>query len=248
MNGYEFLVIRDASEEDGRLYPVMGDAQHPVEPEPGDGTPMRFTAGGLDIMESLPNGMKKIAGLRDVRLDLVLTDARLALSCDKFDKGGGWWGIGGAGAAIALVADGVSKVRAAHRRRGKALLGQVRYPWIRCVGFMPKTGWASDEQLRVGVVSKLADGSTRDLYLDLILPKTVASQAVAEELVSRAARHRLTRTPFREEERAALESLAGRPTLPVPEKGKFALHQMPRYSYVSPDSVDLLPHPTPERT
>ena len=81
--------------------------------------------------------------VRKVRIDFFITDARLAVACSKYDKGGGWVG----GAAAMIVFNAVSKARAAIRSHGKMLAGQVRYPWLRWVASTPKTGFTSDERL-----------------------------------------------------------------------------------------------------
>ena len=57
----------------------------------------------------------------------------------KYDKGGGWWGIG-TGAVIALGANMVSHALAAPRRKGTILTGHICYNWLRKVGGSPKNG------------------------------------------------------------------------------------------------------------
>ena len=72
----------------------------------------------------------------NVRISLFITDARVALACSKYDKGGGW--IGSPTAMLMLNA--ASKGLAAVRRHGKMMVGQARYPWIKAVGSTARSG------------------------------------------------------------------------------------------------------------
>jgi hypothetical protein len=235
--GYSILAIRTAEEEDGRLYPVVGDDRSPVELEPLDGSIQRLSGRAVMVSELVAGGMKTVARFKDVKVDVLITESRVALCCDKYEKGGGWVGFG-AGAFVAVAANGVSKARAAHRRRGKMLVGQVRYSWLRCVGYKPKAGWGSGEKLRLGVVVKLADGATRDLLLDIALPKGVDSKSVARAIVTRAARYRLEHIAIDDvDERRQFEELAAATELAPPEPKKFSMYQMPRYFFVSPGTA-----------
>jgi hypothetical protein len=239
--GYAMLAIRTAAEDDGRLYPVVGDEQSPVELESLDGSIEHLKGRAVTVSELVPGGFKTIARFRDVNIDLLITESRVALCCDKYEKGGGWVGVG-AGAFVAVAANGVSKARAAHRRRGKTLVGQVRYSWLRCVGYKPKAGWGSREQLRLGVVVKLADGATRELFLDVALTKGIDSKAAAQAIITCAARYRLDHTVVEDtDERRRFEELARTPELARPEPKKFALCQMPSYFFVSAGTA----HPVP---
>ena len=198
---FAMLAIRTADEEDGSLYPVPGLQNGSVTMEQWDGEPLRLTGSSITVQELRSGTWRTLQRLRDVKLDLLITDSRLVVSCSKFDKGGGWVGFGGGGVVFALAANGVSKARAAHRRHGKLLVGQVRYSWMRCVGYKPKAGWGSNEEIRLGVVVKSDDGERQELFMDVALPKNVHSAAVARAIVTRAAAYRLTHTQFEDEDR-----------------------------------------------
>jgi hypothetical protein len=230
---FAMLAVRTADEEDGRLYPIPGKERGSVETEGWDGQPLRLTGGSVTVQELSSGTWRTLQRLRDVKLDLLITDSRLVVSCGKFDKGGGWVGFGGGGALFALAANGVSKARAAHRRHGKLLVGQVRYPWLRCVGYKPKAGWGSHEEIRLGVVTKSGEGERQELFLDIALPKNVDSAAVARAVVTRAAAYRLAYTEVADDDRPKLVELSEDPSIPAPEAKKFALYDIPRYCYVS---------------
>jgi len=227
------LAIRTADEEDGRLYPLPDEQKGSVRMEQWDGEPLRLTGSALVIQELRSGKWRTLQRLRDVKLDLLITDSRLVVSCSKFDKGGGWIGFGGGGVVLALAANGVSKARAAHRRHGKLLVGHVRYPWLRCVGYKPKAGWGSSEEIRLGVVARSRDGERQELFLNIALPKNVDSAAVARAVVMRAAAYRLTHTEVQDEDRPRFEELSEGPRLATPEPKKFALYNIPRHYYVS---------------
>lgn len=234
--GYAIFAVRTADEDDGRLFPVIGDDQSPVELEPLDGSVDRVVSEGFEVSELVAGGWKHLMKLES-KADILVTDARFVVACTKFTKGGGWVGFG-AGAFVALAANGVSKARAANRRRGKMLVGQVRYAWLRSVGYMPRRGWGSKEELRLGVKVKTESGETRDLFLDVSLPKHVNSGELARAIVRRAAAYRLAHTGVdTEEERQALTELIDAARLPAPEAGKFAMYSMPRYFFVSAASA-----------
>ncbi|MFI4991565.1 MAG: hypothetical protein ACHQHO_11730 [Solirubrobacterales bacterium] len=230
--GFSMLAIRTPDEEDGRLYPLPGEEQGSVRMEQWDGEPLRLTGSAITVQELDSGRWRTLLRARDIKLDLLITDSRFIVSSSKFDKGGGWVGFGG-GAFFALAANGVSKARAAYRRRGKLLVGQVRYPWLRCVGYKPKAGWGSSEQIRLGVVARSGDGERQELFLDVALPRNVDSAAVARAIVARAAAYRLAYTDVHDEDRARFEELADGPTLPPPEPKKFALYNLPRHYFVS---------------
>jgi hypothetical protein len=230
--GYSILAIRSAAEDDGRLYPVVGDSCTPVRPEQWDGETQRVTASALQVSELVSGGLKTVARFPNIKAEILITDSRVVVASSKYEKGGGWIGFG-AGAFVAVAANGVSKALAAQRRRGKMLVGQARYPWLRCVGAKPKAGWGSSEQLRIGVVVKSENGGTRELLLDATLPKDVDSSAVARGIITRAARYRLEYTAVEDDERARYEELADAQRLSAPAPKSFAMYQLPRYYFVS---------------
>jgi len=230
---YRILAVRATDEEDGRLYPTVTPAGT-VEGDAWDGDPLRIGASALEVSELISGGWKTQQRFKGVKVDVLITDCRFIVTCTRFNMGGGWWG----GVAVAAVANGVSKARAAHRRHSKALVGQVRYAWLRCVGYKPKLGWASNEEVRLGVVVKTRDGATRELHLDVRLPKNVDSAAVARAVVARAARYRLHYTDIADAaERVIYEELAEGPALPAAEPKQFALYRLPRCFFVDTGSA-----------
>ena len=113
--------------EAGLILPVPGPQANAIVLEARDGQNIQtLTARSAELTH---NG-RTVFRVRDVRIDVYITDTRVALACSKYDKGGGW--IGSPTGMILL--NTVSKTRAALRRRGKMMVGQVRYPWVQRVG------------------------------------------------------------------------------------------------------------------
>lgn len=201
---YTICAIRDVVEgrfgpEDGLLLPVPALETDTVLLEPRDGArPSRVLCNEVQVRGGEAN--RRLLRAPSVRAQVLLTDARLTVACSKYEKGGGW--VGDPVSMLALNAG--SKLLAAARRRGKMLVGQVRYPWIQAVYAQNKSGWSGSEMLRVVVRS-----AGESMRLELTFPKDVDATAVATDLIRRAARFRLAVEPGLEaEERARLTELA----------------------------------------
>jgi hypothetical protein len=233
------ITIRDVPEpgtvdlfEDGLLLPIPSVERNTILLEDRDGEDVRrltAKAAAVDL-----NG-KKLASMSDMRIDVYVTDARVAIACSKFDKGGGWTGMG-TGALVAVAFNAGSKILAANRRRGKMLVGQARYPWIASAGSTSRIGMFSSEGLYIKV--KSPDGI---LQLRLDLPKNIDAASVAAEVARRAAIYRLACEPAMDaEKRAALEPLTKAERI-EPEKGMVRYHVLPFYQTLGEDSGRLLP-------
>ena len=229
---FNILVVRTAEQDDGTMYPVIGDETWPIELEPLDGPrPQTLVATGLSVSVVDGGALKRVVTVKDIKADVLLTDARVAVACEKYTKGGGWVGIGGGAAVVALGLNAVSKARAAHRRQGKILVGQVRYPWLKSVGCEAKTGFTSVEAIRLSIVEAVG-AEKRQVVLTATLPKNVSAAAVAQAIVQRAARYRLAYTNLEGTQRARTEQLSQAPML-VAEPKKFVFYDLPSYFYAS---------------
>lgn len=207
---WTFLGIIDGSDDDPALYPVLSErgSVRPVALDVEDGQrTMFFNATRVTIDQrnsTLPP--VTLQDHRELNFCAIITDERLIVYCEKFDKGGGWLGFGDGAAVLALGANTVSKVRAASRRRGKLLAGQVRYSWLSSVVALPKVEWGTSEKLRLVVATH--QNPSRALQITLSLPKQVNADSVATEIVRRAARQRLNHVDIPREMRAAVQALA----------------------------------------
>jgi hypothetical protein len=233
--GFNVLAVRSGEDTgDDALHPLLSDASHPelIALDRYDGPNVaRTVATDARVFQVNGRGLKQIAKLTDVRIDVYITDGRLAMACQKYDKGGGWVGFGGAGLLIAVTANVVSKARAARRSRGKVLVGHVRYPWLKAVGATSKTGFFTSEAIRLEFAQNLTTGIVHSV-LELTLPKNTDATQVAQDLIHRAASYRLAHFPEHDAEaRAKFTSLSQAPPRLRPQPGKFAIQQMPNYYF-----------------
>lgn len=227
---YTICAIREIADapgdiEEGLFYPVGLEQRDTVALEPRDGSNVkRLKCTAIAIAPV--GGKQTLLRAKEVSAQVLLTDARLTVACTKYDKGGGWSGWGVGGLALAMPLNAASHALAARRRRGKMLVGQVRYPWIHAVYAQSRVGFGGTEKLRV-VAS--ASGSTR-LRIDLTFPKDIDACAVGTELVRRAAAFRLAYDDqaFADDERRRLRELTeAAPLKFVKGSGQMAGHQFP---------------------
>jgi len=201
---FDIVTIRELDGDgDGLLFPIPSSEVNGIELEPADGKNV-MTAQVASISVNTGRENSRVVMVPDVKATLYVTDCRVALACTKFDKGGGYFGLG-VGAVVAFGANAVSKARAAGRRRGRSLVGQVRYPWLTAVGYSPKRGFTTREGLRLAVRDQ-----ERDLLvkLDLTFPKSVVAQTLALEIVRRASSYNLERVVYNEAEAKIVRALA----------------------------------------
>jgi Protein of unknown function (DUF2510) len=230
---FNILTIRTAEHEDGSLYPVLGDDKSEIEIEQLDGKDIKILyANALQVRRVVGSSLVKEVGIADIKATVYITDARVAVACSKYDKGGGW-----RGASLAVpVLNLASKARAASRRKGKMLVGQIRYPWLAQVGFTEKAGFGTLDALRLEVVEK-ADGVERVVYLDLDFPKGTDTGRLALLISQRSAAYRLRNDPeLSPDEREKFEHLVRGVALRSEPK-KFAFFKMPTRYFVSSASA-----------
>ena len=216
--------------ESGLILPIPATEKNTILMEDRDGNSVqRLTASAVVFQVGGRTVMKD----RKIKIDLFVTDARFALACSKYDKGGGWMGSPG----TMVAANAISKARAAMRSRGKMLVGQVRYPWIQKVGCSPKTGWASEEQL---IFHETAKGGAA--VLTLTLPKDVDSTLAAAEIIRRVARYRLTNEELDASTREQLERLAeAEPSDAIASGEKERYFTIPSPRFVDEESARIAP-------
>ena len=220
--------VADVTEQ-GLIFPVPGAQKNTVVFEQRDGEAIQsLTAKALEFKV----GNRTMLRVRKVRIDFFITDARLAVACSKYDKGGGWVG----GATTMVVFNTVSKARAKLRSRGKMLAGQVRYPWLRWVASTPKTGYASEEAL---ILHWAAENGTA-MTLTLTLPKNLEASRIAAEIVDRAARYRLVSEELDPDARAGIEAHLGSQSR-VTAGGEKTVFEMAAPRPVNEDSARIAP-------
>ncbi len=206
--GYTLLTLRTGEEDDGRFYPVLGDNPL-IEREPSDGARQdQLTA--VNLTAKVVGGSKNIAAARKIKADVLITEARVAVACEKYDKGGGWVGFGLGGIAVSLTANAVSKSRARRRSRGKVLVGQVRFSWLIWSGYTSHPLMRAQTLRLVLVVP--GDRGPTSLLLDIGLPMSVDVAGLSLSIAQQAARYQLQHNAGPESGRSSLVALVEAPT------------------------------------
>lgn len=233
---FNVLTIRSGLDTgNDALYPVLSDATAPeiIALDRYDGpNVVKVAATAVRVLEA-GSSLKTLVKLSEVKIDVYITDGRVALACEKYDKGGGWVGFGGAGVLVAVTANAVSKAMAAKRSRGKVLVGHVRYPWLKMVGAASKSSFVTAEAIRLEYAEKLPGGVVRKM-LELTLPKNIDATLVAQEITRRAAAFWLANYPgMSVENRAKYASLCEAPPRVEPPPKKYAFVRMPTFFYAN---------------
>ncbi len=224
--------IGDAS-DDGAVWPVpAGDPDGwLIEREAGDGDhPLFLPLTGVQEQEVLPGGVKTLTRVTKASGWVHITSSRCAVAVQNFDKGSTYLGFG-AGAVVALAATGISKARAAHRRKGKLLVAQVRWQWLSAVAACPANGRQAPQLRLVCNTRKGTESCTYRLDVDLV--GTAPSLQAAQECIRRAAAWRLACFPGREEHLDKIRELAEAPPLAEPARGKLSTYIMPNYFFMN---------------
>lgn len=180
-------IVTRSSPGDGRQCPRWTGGST-VAGEPADGPLDEFPARRILVGRLGPEITPELT-LDDVSARIVITDSRVAVVCRRFeDKGGGWYGFGW-GALFALVANIVSKARAAGRGAGKAAVGHVRYEWVSFVGWKSKAAGGNGDEVRIGYRPPDEPGAT--FVVDVRIPADLDPALVAIEILRRTARWHL---------------------------------------------------------
>jgi hypothetical protein len=224
---YCMLAVRTVDDTDDRLYPAIADTRGTIAAEPLDGDPLRVTARGMHVGELIGDGSRTLRRLGRAKIDVLLSESRVAVSCANFDR------IGRFGNRVLP-----------RRRRRRILAGQVRHQWLRSVGFNPRMSWRGREEVRLGVTFVDDLGAAHELYLTLVLPNNIDSGAVAQAIVSRAARYRLEHMEADQGDRERYEELRRAERLGRPDPDSFASYEMPCYRRVDASSAQAERRPS----
>jgi hypothetical protein len=224
---YDVLSVCENGDENFPLYPALND-DILIIPEASDGPlgqALRVTK--VIVRRKVGNSYKKVTETNDIAFDVWITNSRVILYCKKFEKGGGWVGWGLGGLAVAVVANSVSMAVAASRRKGKALVGNVRYPWISSVMFAPRSGFGTEEQLRLCFVDG-TDSSRPECDVTLYLARGSDSNRLARAIVDRIISARYASGEEMDaDELARFEALRTSGLASPPQKGSLAPYKIP---------------------
>lgn len=163
----------------------------------------------ITAMACTPGTPTQIGAFDRVTASLTITEGRLAVACSKYDKGSTYVGWGGIGLLVAVGATSVSKARAAGRRRGKMLVGHVRYDWLKLIEVKGYMGGYMGGYI-VAVLSDPTSANAPELFLRLNFGRQTDVLSVARNVIRSAAVYRSKRSQ-NTQERRALEQCAASP-------------------------------------
>lgn len=235
---YRILAVRSsADEQGGAMYPLI-DGNRDLRLEPLDGSNITRVEGkALSSQRAVDGKLQRITGA-NVDCELYITDARVAVRCLHYDKvhwdGQANWDLVTMGGGMALTDLAIRKVYHAAKTRHKALVGHLRYPWIRDVGFQADEARKGGLGLRFRVTVGTPTQS-EDLYLTVQL-RSGDAEALAREAAMRVARYRLAHAKLDEVRRILTERLLGvEPLAPIP--GQVAWYRIPTFSFAGPNTA-----------
>ena len=223
------------------IFPYLSDDLIPL-PEAMDGNIRGYRLEGISLSKS-PDGQKGFQEMLNlISRDnyLYLTESRLIVLNQKYNKNeaGSWIGFGGVSAMVigeALTAAG--RAVEAHKRKGKALVGHLRYEWISMVRYKEKKGILSYPVLEI----YYKDINKTTWCLTLYLPTSDGgAYSFAEYLVHALAIHRTKMDDKKDEDTQKFidkyTDVKNHIPLP-PAEGDFAQISVPVYYFATKGKV-----------
>lgn len=201
---FTVLAVVDSSHDDGSLYPIKADDNDSlIRLEPLDGLDCeRIAVSRLVVHQTIEGKFKEIIRLGDIKAEMVISDARVAVACLNYNRAGGV----GLGLLAAAAINTARKAQTAHSQDPKVLVGQVRYPWIWTMGCHARSGFGLGHgEIHVGL-----NAGSKSAPLPTFLTVAVkgdSAERVAREITRRAVSYRLTHGDVRDDVRTKLEAL-----------------------------------------
>jgi hypothetical protein len=152
------------------------------------------------------------------------------------------WGVGGL--AVAIVANSVSHAIAASRRKGKALVGHMRYPWVESVMFSPRTGYGTENNVRIAFVDG-TDDSRPECDITFYIERHRDANQLARHIVDRVIAYRYASGEEMDaDELARFEALRLSGLTAAPAKGYLSSYKIPT-SWRVPIGLTTVPGAAP---
>lgn len=224
---YNALAVVQVGDAPDVLHPSINDALQ-IIPELADGpldTP--FQVSMVSVRRKVGNAWVSQTRTQDISFQMWVTGSRVLLYCRNFDKGGGWTGWGLGGLAVAVTANAISKGMAANRRKGKALVGNIRYPWITRVSFSPRNGFGTRETVELEYMDG-TDPTKPACSVTIHLDNRTDANRVARHIVDKIIAYRYANgETLNDDELAKFENLRTSGLLATPDKGFMSVYNLP---------------------
>ncbi len=224
---YNVLAVCQNGEENYPLFPTLNDELTVMGEQLDGGFGETIQVSKVVVRRKVGNSFKTVMETKDLSFQVWVTASRVIFYCKKFEKGGGWMGWGVGGLAVAIVANSVSHAMAASRRKGKALVGNIRYPWVSRVSFAPRNGMGTENQVRISFVDGTED-SRPDCDITFSIERHRDANRLARHIVDRVIAYRYASGEELDAgELAGLEALRTCGLVAAPAKGYLASYSIP---------------------
>ena len=241
---YNVLAVCQNGDENFPLFPALNDELLVVGEELDGGFGETIQVSKVIVRRKIGNSFTTVTETKDLSFQVWVTASRVIFYCKKFEKGGGWMGWGVGGLAVAIVANSVSHAIAASRRKGKALVGSVRYPWVSSVMFAPRNGMGTENQVRLVYVDGTED-SRPECDITFYIERHRDANLLARHIVDRVIASRYASGEEMEpEELAAFERLRISGLAAPPAKGYLSSYKVPT-SWRVPIGMTKVPDAVP---
>jgi len=172
----------------------------------------------------------------NIKPSLFVTDSRVILFCQDYDKGDSQYSGNGS-----LILNALEHRKGKKRAAGKAFAGHIRYEWLLHVGYKKKVSFGTDEQ----ILLIYQDNDQTTYKLELIFTKTTDAEALAHDILRRACNYRLTMTDTDSQNEKAVEAFkkyanGGRIDPSDDPKTKYSIVRLP-YCYLAPGGKTFRP-------
>jgi hypothetical protein len=243
---YNVLAVCENGEENFPIYPTLNDDLL-VMGEPLDGGfGETIQVSRVTVRRKVGNSYQTVMQTKDLSFQVWVTASRVVFYCKKFEKGGGWVGFGLGGLAVAIVANSVSAAVAANRRKGKALIGNIRYPWVSSVMFSPRSGYGSENDVRIAYVDGTED-SRPDCDITFSIERHRDANLLARHIADRVIAYRYSSGEEMDADvLARFETLRTSGLAAVPAKGRLSSYKIPT-SWRVPIGMTKVPSAVPTR-
>ena len=241
---YNAVRVIEFGEAAGLRYPSL-DENLLIVPEPADGPlDAPINASSVSVRRKVGNGWVNQVRATDISIQLWATGSRLLVYSRKYTKSGGWVGFNLSGLAVAAAANAISAGVAAGQRRGKALVGGIRYPWIAAVSFAPRNGRNTRETLEIEYVDG-TDATKPTCSVTFHLENHVEANRIARYVADKVIAYRYASPlPIAENALERYEKLRTSGLMGPPPKGYLHSYRIPT-SFSVPGGVDELPAAPP---
>lgn len=149
----------------------------------------------ISFIKNEGGNIKEVLDLKDVEIEMIVTDCRVIFRCDKFVKGDRW--IGGISASIL---NGIERVTEHYKNKGKILAGHIRYDWLGHIAYILKKKNSlfdnSYNKIKICFIDYLKNTVCFEVYFDM----NINTEFIANEILHKTCKYRLMMQDEKKEE------------------------------------------------